>query len=37
MVIEFDRDEKCIVVSHTRIWVADKIDEVEAFKKRSEV
>ena len=33
MVIEFDRNEKRIVVSHTRIWEQVKVDEVEAAKK----
>ncbi|MFM7671136.1 MAG: 30S ribosomal protein S1 [Bacteroidota bacterium] len=33
MVIEFDRNEKRIVLSHTRIWEQGKIEEVEAVKK----
>lgn len=33
MVIEFDRNEKRIVVSHTRIWEQGKVDEAEAAKK----
>jgi small subunit ribosomal protein S1 len=33
MVIEFDRNEKRIVVSHTRIWEQGKIEEAEAAKK----
>ena len=33
MVIEFDRNEKRIVVSHTRIWEQARTDEVEAAKK----
>lgn len=33
MVIEFDRNEKRIVVSHTRIWEQTKIEEKEAQKK----
>src|SRR5262249_8412569 len=33
MVIEFDRNEKRIVVSHTRIWEQAKTDEVEAARK----
>jgi len=33
MVIEFDRNEKRIVVSHTRIWEQSKIEEKEAQKK----
>jgi small subunit ribosomal protein S1 len=33
MVIEFDRNEKRIVVSHTRIWEQSQIEEKEAVKK----
>ena len=33
MVIEFDRNEKRIVVSHTRIWEQNQADEKEADKK----
>lgn len=33
MVIEFDRNEKRIVLSHTRIWEQVKADEKEAEKK----
>jgi small subunit ribosomal protein S1 len=33
MVIEFDRNEKRIVVSHTRIWEQAKVEEKEAKKK----
>jgi small subunit ribosomal protein S1 len=33
MVIEFDRNEKRIVLSHTRIWEQSKIEEKEAAKK----
>ncbi len=33
MVIEFDRNEKRIVVSHTRIWEQGKVAEEEAVKK----
>ncbi len=33
MVIEFDRNEKRIVLSHTRIWEQGKIEEVETAKK----
>ena len=33
MVIEFDRNEKRIVLSHTRIWEQGKADEREAVKK----
>jgi small subunit ribosomal protein S1 len=35
MVIEFDRNEKRIVVSHTRIWEQAKTEEVEAAKKEA--
>ena len=35
MVIEFDRNEKRIVVSHTRIWEQAKIEEKEAAKKEA--
>jgi small subunit ribosomal protein S1 len=35
MVIEFDRNEKRIVVSHTRIWEQSKIEEKEAAKKEA--
>jgi small subunit ribosomal protein S1 len=34
MVIEFDRNEKRIVLSHTRIWEQAKIDEKEVAKKQ---
>lgn len=37
MVIEFDRNEKRIVVSHTRIWEQSQIDEKEAAKKEARV
>ncbi|MGQ0739002.1 MAG: 30S ribosomal protein S1 [Bacteroidota bacterium] len=33
MVIEFDRNEKRIVVSHTRIWEQGQVDAAEAAKK----
>ncbi|MDP4264681.1 MAG: 30S ribosomal protein S1 [Bacteroidota bacterium] len=33
MVIEFDRNEKRIVISHTRIWEQSQIEEKEAVKK----
>jgi small subunit ribosomal protein S1 len=33
MVIEFDRNEKRIVLSHTRIWEQGKIEEEEVIKK----
>jgi small subunit ribosomal protein S1 len=33
MVIEFDRNEKRIVLSHTRIWEQGKVDEKEAVSK----
>ncbi|MFZ9877981.1 MAG: 30S ribosomal protein S1 [Chitinophagaceae bacterium] len=35
MVIEFDRNEKRIVLSHTRIWEQGKIAEEEAVKKEA--
>src|SRR6266496_1114533 len=37
MVIEFDRNEKRIVVSHTRIWEQGKVEEAEAAKKEARV
>jgi small subunit ribosomal protein S1 len=37
MVIEFDRNEKRIVVSHTRIWEQGKVEEAEAVKKQERV
>jgi len=37
MVIEFDRNEKRIVLSHTRIWEQAKTDEKEAIKKEARV
>ncbi|MBI1343705.1 MAG: 30S ribosomal protein S1 [Terrimonas sp.] len=37
MVIEFDRNEKRIVISHTRIWEQVKTDEKEAAKKEARV
>src|SRR6186713_343374 len=37
MVIEFDRNEKRIVVSHTRIWEQSKIEEKEAARKADRV
>jgi small subunit ribosomal protein S1 len=37
MVIEFDRNEKRIVLSHTRIWEQGKVDEKEAAKKEARV
>jgi small subunit ribosomal protein S1 len=33
MVIEFDRNEKRIVVSHTRIWEQAKMEERDAQRK----
>jgi small subunit ribosomal protein S1 len=33
MVIEFDRNEKRIVLSHTRLWEQSKHEEKEALKK----
>jgi small subunit ribosomal protein S1 len=35
MVIEFDRNEKRIVLSHTRIWEQAKVEEKEAAKKEA--
>jgi len=35
VVIEFDRNEKRIVVSHTRIWEQAKAEEIEAEKKEA--
>jgi small subunit ribosomal protein S1 len=35
MVIEFDRNEKRIVLSHARIWEQGKIEEVESIKKEA--
>ncbi len=35
MVIEFDRNEKRIVLSHTRIWEQVKTDEKEAARKEA--
>lgn len=37
MVIEFDRNEKRIVVSHTRIWEQGKVEEAETAKKEARV
>src|SRR5579863_6640468 len=37
MVIEFDRNEKRIVLSHTRIWEQAKTEEKEAAKKEEEL
>jgi small subunit ribosomal protein S1 len=37
MVIEFDRNEKRIVLSHTRIWEQAKAEEKEAAKKEAKV
>ncbi|HEY6503182.1 MAG TPA: 30S ribosomal protein S1 [Chitinophagaceae bacterium] len=37
MVIEFDRNEKRIVVSHTRIWEQSQVEEKEAAKKDARV
>ena len=37
MVIEFDRNEKRIVVSHTRIWEQGQVEAVEAAKKEARV
>jgi small subunit ribosomal protein S1 len=35
MVIEFDRNEKRIVVSHTRIWEQGQVEAAEAVKKEA--
>ncbi len=35
MVIEFDRNEKRIVVSHTRIWEQGQVEAVESAKKEA--
>ncbi len=35
MVIEFDRNEKRIVLSHTRLWEQGKVEEKEAAKKEA--
>jgi len=37
MVIEFDRNEKRIVLSHTRIWEQSRIEEREAARKEARV
>jgi len=37
MVIEFDRNEKRIVISHTRIWEQGKVEEAETAKKEARV
>ena len=37
MVIEFDRNEKRIVLSHTRIWEQAKVEEKEAARKEAKV
>ena len=37
VVIEFDRNEKRIVVSHTRIWEQEIIDEKDAVRKEARV
>ncbi len=37
MVIEFDRNEKRIVLSHTRIWEQTKIDTDEAARKDAKI
>ncbi len=37
MVIEFDRNEKRIVVSHTRLWEQAKVEEKEAVRKEARV
>ena len=35
IIIEFDRNDKRIVVSHTRIWEQEKADEKETLKKEA--
>ena len=35
MVIEFDRNEKRIVLSHARLWEQAKVEEKEAAKKEA--
>jgi small subunit ribosomal protein S1 len=35
MVIEFDRNEKRILLSHTKIWEQAKVEEKEAAKKEA--
>jgi small subunit ribosomal protein S1 len=37
MVIEFDRNEKRIVVSHTRIWEQSQVEEKDAVRKEAKV
>ncbi len=37
MVIEFDRNEKRIVVSHTRIWEQSQVEEKDAARKEAKV
>jgi small subunit ribosomal protein S1 len=37
MVIEFDRNEKRIVLSHTRIWELAKADEKDVARKEAKV
>ncbi|MGE5521611.1 MAG: S1 RNA-binding domain-containing protein, partial [Candidatus Dadabacteria bacterium] len=37
MVIEFDRNEKRIVVSHSRIWEQAKMEEKDAARKEARV
>ncbi|MBS1633259.1 MAG: 30S ribosomal protein S1 [Bacteroidetes bacterium] len=37
MVIEFDRNEKRIVLSHSRVWEQTKVDEKDAAKKEARV
>jgi small subunit ribosomal protein S1 len=37
MVIEFDRNEKRIVVSHARIWEQAKVEEKDAIRKEARV
>jgi small subunit ribosomal protein S1 len=37
MVIEFDRNEKRILLSHTKIWEQAKAEEKEAAKKEAKI
>ncbi|MFM7840097.1 MAG: 30S ribosomal protein S1, partial [Chitinophagaceae bacterium] len=37
MVIEFDRNEKRILLSHTRIWEQTRVDEKEVAKKEARI
>jgi len=35
MIIEFDRNDKRILVSHTKVWEQSKFEEKEAVKKEA--